>query len=225
MKTFILSILVALLGYSNTIAQDETTYGFNKGDFTISGSINYSKTNSSSEYISDIDYFSNDQNSSNLAIIPEIGYFISDHFMIGANLGYLNQHSETETISRFDQSGYIAGISGKYFFTPKKRISLFSEIATSYTKLNGDSRSFNTQVITTTGERETESFAIGLSPGINLFLNKRLSLTSRIGRIGYEKTKGNAVNQDNNSTSSFENDRFVTSIGLDNFYFGVLYRI
>lgn len=225
MKTFILSILLALLGYSNTIAQDETTYGFNKGDFTIAGSINYSKTNISSEFNSGIDSFNNEQKLSNLAIIPEIGYFISDHFMLGANLGYLNQYSESPTSFRNEESGYIAGISSKYFFTPQKRISLFSEISTSYTKLTGDSKSYNNQVLVNTEERETESLAIGLSPGINIFLNKRLSLTSKIGRIGYEKRKGNTVNLDNNSTSSFENDRFVTSIGLDSLFFGVLYRI
>ncbi|GAA0718847.1 hypothetical protein GCM10009430_17480 [Aquimarina litoralis] len=225
MKTFILSILVALLGYSNTIAQDETTYGFNKGDFTIAGSINYSKRNSSSEFNSDIDSFSNEQKSSNLAIVPEIGYFISDHFMLGANLGYLNQYSESPTSFRNEESGYIVGISSKYFFTPQKRITLFSEISTSYTKLSGDNKSYNNQVLVATGERKTESLAIGLSPGINIFLNKRLSLTSKVGRIGYEKTKGNTVSLDNNSISSFENDRFVTSIGLDSVFFGVLYRI
>lgn len=225
MKTFILSILVALLGYSNTTAQDETTYGFNKGDFTISGVFNYSLQNSEDN---SVNLFTYESKSHNFSIIPEVGYFLSNHFMTGIKLGYVNFKTEgtsnNENSLSSNGNGYTTSLFGRYYFSPQKRISLFLELDAGYSKTKSESSRISSDIDLSSSSSTIENYNITVSPGVNIFMTKNLSLTSRIGKIGYSKNKQRFIASDGD-TGINERDNFDARVSLSNFYFGVLYRI
>ncbi|WP_027395708.1 outer membrane beta-barrel protein [Aquimarina latercula] len=228
MKTTFL-LLIAALTLSTTYAQENSSFGFKKGDITISGTMSYSYQNSDS-FRNDIDgnAYRFETKGHNFSIIPEIGYFVSSHFMTGLKFGYISSKTESFDNDLYDYTskgrGYSTSLFGRYYFTPQKRVSLFIELEAGYTKNTIDSdRVFQVNDLTSYTNK-VQNYSVTAAPGINVFINKDLSLTSRIGRIGYSNIKDNFSNS-NGDTGTNKRDSIDASISLNNFYFGVLYRI
>ncbi len=229
MKTFLVLSTTLFLVSFISYAQEETQFGFEKGDFILSGTASYSNQNSDSEFIRvNDDNFITDSESNNFEITPEVGYFLSNHFMVGARIGYIKGKSKSQNSSfQFSDEnfGYVMGLVGRYYINPKSRVSIFTELEGSFTKVDIESENNNLGTPPSRNEGEQENLSLAFTPGINIFLNKNLSLTSRIGRIGYGKSKSTSVNLETNDVSRAESNNFFTSVSLDNFFFGVLYRI
>ncbi|WP_299255233.1 autotransporter domain-containing protein [uncultured Aquimarina sp.] len=225
--TFLL--LITVLTLSKTYAQKDPLFGFKKGDFTISGTMSYSYQNSDS-FVDDINgnMYQFETEGHNFSIIPEIGYFVSSSFMAGLKFGYISSKTESFDNDLYDYTskgrGYSTSLFGRYYFTPQKRVSLFIELEAGYTKNTIDSdRIFQLNDLTAS-TNEVQNYSITAAPGINIFINEDLSITSRIGRIGYTNSKDNFSNS-NRDTGTNKRDSIDASISLNNFYFGVLYRI
>lgn len=223
MRKFILIMLIAFI-HSNTIAQGEEQYGFSKGDITISGVVSYDNTDSNQITIPfEEDLQESNYKYTNLQIIPEIGYLLSDHMMVGVKAGITNQTSSNDDNYSSKTRGYKTSAFGRYYISPKKRISLFIEMDAGYGRYKSDTETSSSNFISA-NERITKEYTIQASPGINLFINKNLSLTSRVGSIGYSMSKDTFANIDGDVGSN-ERNRFNASLNMNNFFFGVLYRI
>ncbi|AXT51007.1 hypothetical protein D1818_09280 [Aquimarina sp. BL5] len=228
MKTTLLLFITAIT-LSSIYAQEDSSFGFEKGDFTISGTMNYSYQNSES-FRNNIEgeSYKFETKGHNFSIIPEIGYFISSHLMAGLKFGYISSKTENYDNDLYDFSskgkGYSTGIFGRYYFSPQKRVSLFIELNAGYQMIKTDSdRIFQVNNLTTSTDKN-ESYNMTAAPGINLFVNKNLSLTSRIGSIGYSHIK-DSFNDSDGDIGTNKRDRFNANISLSSLYFGVLYRI
>lgn len=228
MKTTLLLFITAIT-LSSIYAQEDSSFGFEKGDLTISGTMNYSYQNSES-FRNNIegDSYKFETKGHNFSIIPEIGYFISSHLMAGLKFGYISSKTENYDNDLYDFSskgkGYSTGIFGRYYFSPQKRISLFIELNAGYQMIKTDSdRIFQVNNLTTSTDKN-ESYNMTAAPGINIFINKNLSLTSRIGSIGYSHIK-DRFNDSDGDIGTNKRDRFNVNISLSSLYFGVLYRI
>ena len=223
----LLFLSISALSMLNTYAQEETPYGFQKNDIVISGTLNYSTQNSLQKYTEpNTTPIENDSKSTQLIATPEIGYFLSNNLIIGAKLGYI--HSSFKNNSSFIENksnGFTSGVYGRYYFSPKKRISIFTELGATYDHIKNKSEDTEENIAIETGSGKQKNYSLAMSPGINIFLTKNLSLTSRIGKIGYTQTKGNIHYKDEGNTNEYENSTFQASLSLDNFYFGVQYRI
>ncbi|WP_299246624.1 hypothetical protein [uncultured Aquimarina sp.] len=228
MKTTLLLFITAIT-LSNIYAQEDSSFGFTKGDFIISGTMSYSYQNSDS-FRDNIDgnMYQFGTKGHNFSIIPEIGYFVSTHFMTGLKFGYISSKTESFDNDLYYYTskgkGYSTSIFGRYYFTPQKRVSLFIELEAGYIKNTIDSdRIFQINDLTASTNK-IENYSVTAAPGINIFINKDLSLTSRIGRIGYSNIKDNFSNSQGH-TGTNKRDSIDASISLNNFYFGLLYRI
>lgn len=222
----IIFLLISVPSIFNSFAQEEASFGFNKNDIIISGTLNYSTQNSLQKFNRpNTIVHENDFKSTKFIVTPEVGYFLSDHFMIGTKLGYIHSKNKNNS-SSFEnkENGFTTGLSGRYYFSPKKRISIFTELGATYDHIINKSESTEENIVIQTNKGKRESYSVAMSPGVNIFLNKNLSLTSKIGSIGYSKSEGTSNSNDNHS-NSYKSDEFKAKIGLDNFYFGVLYRI
>ncbi len=220
-----MSLLIGSLSIFNSSAQEEIEYGFKKGDLIISGAINYSTNSSKSKF--DTNDLEQKIKSNTIAIIPEVGYFISNHFAAGARIGYLWSKSENQNSSTYTnkQDGFTTGVFGRYYINPDKRVNFFAEIASNYRKTTSESTNNDLNSLSSSGSGEQKSYSVYLTPGINIFLTQNLSLTSRIGTVGYSKSEQDYHSIEGDYRSSSENDSFTASLSLDNFYFGVLYSI
>lgn len=229
MKTTIISILTLFLMYSTSYTQEETKYGFNKSDFIVAGSISYSKGDSNSKFMSnDRQTFTSSSENKNFSLIPEVGYFLSDYFMIGTKIGYITGKSKNyngNILFENKSSGYTASLFGRYYVIPKKRISLFTELEGSYSKIDSKNSRNEFLNLPSFSENKQESYSISFAPGVNIFINQNLALTSKIGNIGYTRSKNSFIDLENNDTSNNKNSGFSASVNLDNFFFGFLYTI
>ncbi|WP_299441670.1 hypothetical protein [uncultured Aquimarina sp.] len=228
MKTTLL-LMIALAALSATYAQENKTFGFEKGDFIISGTMSYSNQNSDS-FRSNIDGSTSwsDSKGYNFNFIPEVGYFISPSFMTGIKLGYISFKNQSYSDSGFESyskgNGYSTSLFGRYYFSAQKRISLFIELDAGYSKISSDSEVRTSLSNLNIGKNDNTNYSVAASPGINLFINKNLSLTSRIGKLSYAHIKDTYSNSEGDTSVNRRNG-FNANINLNNFYFGVLYRI
>ncbi len=213
MKTTIF-LLPILLVFSITYAQEEPEYGFNKGDFFVSGTVNYNNTK----------YKSNDSITQNrFAIEPEFGYFINQNLALGTRLNFSTSRSENSRDFETKENGIGIGIFGKYFFTPQKRFSVYGEVSAMYRASEYEQKSFfEDQLEIRTSDND--SYTVAISPGVQFFVSENLALTSRIGNISYNSAENENIDPDGEKFTS-ENNQFSVNLGLDNLYFGVLYRI
>ncbi|WP_130287596.1 hypothetical protein [Aquimarina brevivitae] len=69
-------------------AQEDEAFGFQKGDFIISGSINYHTSNANSEYLNDGELNQYENKSNDLSLNPEVSYFINKNIALGLRTGY-----------------------------------------------------------------------------------------------------------------------------------------
>ena len=221
MKKIILTT-ITVLTTTVLFAQEDNPFGFNTGDFIISGAINFTDSESTSVFIN-----SNDQTRSenifksrNLSIIPEIGYFLNKSLMIGASYGYLESVNESVIGgSRNKGTGYVIGLNLRYYFTPFKRFSFFADLKGSQSKKDGEIRSSNYPSL-----YENKQIGVALSPGINVFITKNLAVMSKIGSIGYFTSESKSYSPLDNQWSQGEQHEFKASLDSSNLFFGVLYK-
>lgn len=213
-------LFTTLFTFSTTFAQEESGYGFNRGDFFVSGTMSYSNSNSK-----------NDTQSTNkrnrFVIEPELGYFIHSNIAIGTRLSVSTNTSKNSNNNnnnnKTEESGYGVGIFGKYFFTPKKRFSIYGELSAMYQNSENEQKlTFQDQI--EIRKSENNGYSIAISPGMQFFVSEKLALTSRIGSISYNSSDNENINLDGEKSTS-DTENFSINLGLDNIYFGVLYRI
>ena len=225
MKTIILTVFAvsfAMVSYSQEIEFN----GFSKGDFIISGSANFYSNKNEYASISTTDTLNSKYKNTNISIVPEIGLFLTDHFLIGLNVGYLYSKSKRENnLVENESSGYTTGITGRYYFSPKKRISFYTEISGSYSKTEGSSKYYSEDTVDASYDNTNEHFSVKLSPGVNIFINKNLAITSRIGNVGYSNSKNESRDTLNDRSYANSSKGISASLDFSSFYFGILYRI
>ncbi|WP_109851693.1 outer membrane beta-barrel protein [Aquimarina sp. AU58] len=202
--------------FSVTFAQEESSYGFNKSDFFVSGTMSYNNSKNRGD-------FGSTEKGHILIIEPEIGFFIHSNIAIGTRLSVFTNTSKNSNSNEVEESGYGVGVFGKYFFTPKKRFSIYAELSAAYRTSEREQEFTLSNNQIESRKSENKGYNIAISPGMQFFVSKRLALTSRIGSISY-----NSLDNENTDPNGgkFNSDvkNFSINLGLDNIYFGVLYR-
>ncbi len=143
--------------------------------------------------------------------------------MVGLKFRYISSKTENYDNNLYGffskGKGYNTGIFGRYHFSHQKRVSLFIELNAGYQMIKSDSdKIFQVNNLTTSTEKN-ESYNVTAAPGINIFINKDLSLTSRIGSIGYSHIKG-SFNDSDGDIGTNKRDSFNANISLSNTIYG-----
>ncbi|MBQ4822292.1 outer membrane beta-barrel protein [Aquimarina sp. MMG016] len=194
----IYSLLIILFTFSITYSQEDNNYGFEKGDFYISGAVKYSGL------ISD-QFTPNNE----LFVEPSVGYFISDNISLGVQSEFLLTNTDNYNI-------YGVGINGRYFFMPKKRFNVFTELALDYSNAK---TSFNTFKDT------TEAYSATFSTGLNYFITKNLSLFTKFEILDYSYSQTDIDRSpifQPQGQQSFDNHRI--RIGPENLHLGIMFK-
>lgn len=139
-----------------------------------------------------------DKDITNFRIEPEVGYNLNDQWALGINLGYMHSKGEiavgiiegTVKVNAFMVAPYA-----RYTYFEKGIVRLFLDGGFGFStyKLKG-------------GDNEN-GFEIGIKPGIAIKLNDRISLTSKLGFIGYR--------DDYSYSSSYNNGFGIGVFGED----------
>ncbi len=200
MKKLLFSV-AALAAFGIAQAQEETGgTGFAKNDVFVSGSLGYS-----SQKTGDI-------KTTSFNVIPRVGYFVSDNFAIGAQLGYASTERTYYTefdIAEAKTTGFELGAFARYYGSPAKSFSFFGQLSASYltakTEYEGG------------GESKVNGFGLGVAPGISYFVSDNIALEATFGALNYSTTK---PDEDNAEST----DNFDLNLNLTEVTFGIIYK-
>ena len=120
------------------------------------------------------------------SILPEIGYNLDENWAVGMTVGYgestVKVSGVKEKVKTFQISPYA-----RYTFVKFDKVNLFVDGGVAYKHENY-------------AGTKTNTFGVGLKPGVAVNLNDKLSFVAHVGFLGYENEK---VKGDDKSTNTF----------------------
>jgi len=120
-----------------------------------------------------------DKSETTFAILPEIGYNLTEDFAIGTVIGYVND--KWEGVEEMSESAFKFAPYARYTFLKSGRVSLFVDGGVDFT---------------TAKKADWTGLAVGLKPGLSVNLSDNLSFVSHLGFIGWQQL--NPDGDDNN---------------------------
>lgn len=195
MKKLLIATFVASFAFLNVNAQEDTTYGFEAGAIYISGSAAY---NTDKVFEDKQSFFS---------FMPRVGIFISDHVVIGGQVGYGFSRSESNDVEIQKINRFNAGVFGRYYNKPANQFSLFGELSVDYFSANDDLEevSFN-------------GFDITIAPGLSYFVSEHFALEATLGLLSFQTQKAD--------TDGAEARNSINSgLNFNDIAIGVIYKL
>lgn len=140
-----------------------------------------------------------DQSETTFAILPEIGYNLTEDFAIGTVIGYVND--KWEGVEGMSESAFKFAPYARYTFLKSGRVSLFVDGGVDFT---------------TASKADWTELAIGFKPGLAVSLTDNISFVSHLGFIGFDEF--NPDGDDNNTTN------FGLNLSGSNLTFGLYFN-
>lgn len=198
MKKSVLTLAaVAAFGF----AAKAQTFGFQKGDVILEGSVGVNSTDNKTTEVK----------SSSVNLSPKAGYFVTDKLAVGIEVDYgttksTNYAGSSDIYNKSNSFG--GGLFGRYYFwTPGQRFKVYGEADLDYA--NSFSESGNGTV--TVKSDKVNTFGINAGIGANFFLTPKIAIGYQFANvIGYSTSKVNksgskATNNFQLSLNNFNN--------------------
>ena len=152
-----------------------------RGSWVVSGRIGFNSMNSSwNQYNSDT---SSEGYLRSLLIAPNLQYFLTDRFLLGAGASF-----QTSTSSHSDRSNIFGvGALGRYYFLKNQRFGIFGQANANI--------SFGSNHIA-----DGTSFEAGIVPGVQYFINSRWSLEAQTHLLALGFSSSRSEMHDTNNT-------------------------
>ena len=185
MKKLVLSLIAVSALAFTTQAQTE------KGNFLLGGNVQVSTSKNDGASKSDVGF----------AVIPSVGYFVSDNFAVGTGIGY--QYNKN----------YSQGATADLGFSTQTSAFVVSPFARYYKGLNESFKFFgqlsvpmafgNTKVGDAEGDNMTKvskdnTVGVALSPGFAFFPSKNFGIELSVQGISYNDVSYKDANDNDN---------------------------
>ena len=121
------------------------------------------------------------------SILPEVGYNINDKWAVGTVIGYGESRIKIKDGGKEKVKTFQVAPYARYTFVKWEKVNLFLDGTVGYKHENA-------------AGVKTNTFGIGVKPGIAVNLNSHLSFVAHVGFLGYENEK---VKGDDKSTNTF----------------------
>lgn len=183
---FLLASSLTAIAYAQT----------SQGNMMVGGSFEF---NSTSYHATDLNNYSSFQ------ISPSFGYFISDNFAVGANLGISTSRNGIGAGKTFYTSFGLGPFARYYFFMSNEKFAFFGDADLSFAVDKTNPPSGNTS--------RGSHVRFALSPGAVYFLNEHWAAEPGIG--GLSVVSRNHENNNDDSTSfRFALSSFGSNLGV-----------
>ncbi|PCE63369.1 porin family protein [Sediminicola luteus] len=207
---FLSYFLCVFMAYAQS---EPNSFYVNKGTWELSGNMALSFADS----YTDSGQSDNDLNSFGLSLMPELGYAIADQLTLGAGIGFVYNTSKNNNGISKQEDNYrslrFAPFVKKYIRVAKP---LYFTLKGSASYETGKQEHFDNGQ--KNGENNFDNCAVGVSPGVSVFLNDRFAFQSQIGFLGYRHHKTEAPNGGKSRV-----DRFSLDFNTTQFFFGLAY--
>ena len=104
-------------------------------------------------------------------ILPEVGYNIDDTWTVGAQVGYTYSKNDGVKTTGFTIAPYLRNTFVKW-----EKVNVFCDLGLEYD-------------YTKTGSVKTNTYGVGLFPGLAVNLNDKLSFVTKVGALSYAHAK------------------------------------
>ena len=142
---------------------------------------------------------SHDGNStSTFNIKPEVGYVLDDNWGLGLAFGYGESGKNATKVKTLSVNPYV-----RYTFAKFDHVNLFLDGGFDFT--NVDSKAAG---------HKTNTFGVGVKPGVAVNLNEKLSFVSHFGFLGYQSSKPDYDGAKATNTFGFDIDATNITFGL-----------
>lgn len=198
MKKVLLSA-VALVAFTFANAQEESKgFGFSKGNVIVEGNLMLNSTNDKNTEVK----------TNNFEFNPKVGYFLSDKFAVGVELGIGSFKEKTVGTETDKNSNFDAGVFGRYYFLDLgQRFKTYAEAGLGMT-----SGKEGLAAVKYSG------FNAGASLGINYFVSESFAINFGLTDIlSYNSTKKDGaknVSEFNANVNVFDNFFTTAKFGL-----------
>jgi Outer membrane protein beta-barrel domain len=167
--------------------------GFRKGDILVSGLFGYSSKGQG------------DAKESTFGFVPSVGYFIGEKMAVGIAIGFKSTSSKPAIGDSTSNSAFLAGLFGRYYWTPKSQFSLFGQAGLEFASQSSGG-----------GNGSVTTFGLGIKPGVSYFLSNHFNIDATFGQIGFSNTSG--------SSGGPSNTNFDFGFDLTQINFGLSYK-
>jgi len=195
MKKLILAA-IAVMGFSAANAQDSGSYGFSKGNILLEGNLGFSANNDKNT----------DVKTNSFEFNPKAGYFLTDKFALGLDLGIGSDKKKVAGTDADKNSNFNVGVFGRYYFLDLgQRFKTYAEAGVG---LNTGKE----------GEAKYSGVGFGAGLGINYFVSNSFAINFGLTDIlAYDTNKykgGKAVSDFNANLNVFNNFFSTATFGL-----------
>ena len=190
MKKFLALLFFALLSSQTTFAQ------LQKGDFQLGGAINFS-TWESSNSPGDPNSFQN--SSQNFSVNPNLGYFVTDKWVLGMSFRFNNGSREvrynTPILGNtdFKNESWGTGFFARRYFPIQEKMAFFGEFQ-STVDWRTEENSIAFQQGQLTNSNSFRGFNNTLFAGLSFFPAKWVSVEASVNPIGFGMSRNTAEN-------------------------------
>jgi hypothetical protein len=155
-------------------------------------------------------------------LTPRVLYYLSDNLAVGGEIGFVMQSQKQGTASERTSVFTLAPMA-RYNLPVTERFGLFVDGRMGF-GFGGTKE--------TVGNRTEEGpsvfrFDLGVSPGMLYFLNEKIAIEARFGRLGYSAESQTETETYGNTTSTFKSSsgNFILNLKTTSLGFGFLYYI
>jgi len=224
----VLLTAAALFAFGFANAQDATTteeakpFGFSKGNIFLEGQLSF---NSNKETNSALGTTTDEVKSSEFTFTPKVGYFISDKFAVGVELGVMSGKETTTDftvvptdVTEQKMNGFGAGVFARYYFLELgQRFKTYTEFGMGFASSKTDVDGIETE--------KTNSFGAGLDLGMNYFITKRFAISFGLSNVlSFNSSKTKMPLGAESKSNEFNGDLNVFNNFFDTPTFGLVYK-
>jgi len=190
--------MVAVLAFGFANAQDSGSFGFSKGNILLEGNVGFSSTNDK-----------NTETKTNaFEFNPKAGYFLTDKFALGLELGIGSDKEEVAGTDTDKNSNFNVGVFGRYYFLDLgQRFKTYAEAGVGFA--NGKEG---------LAEAKYSGVRVGAGLGINYFVSESFAinfgLTDILSYNSFKYKDGEAVTAFNGNFNVFNNFFNTAQFGL-----------
>jgi outer membrane protein len=194
----ILTIILSLGAFASTVHAQTS-----QGSLLLGGGVSFSSTS----------YQANDDaKDSNIGVVGQVGYFVSDNFAVGGIVALSNDKVDRGATKAITKNFGIGPFARFYKFTSNDKFAFYAQ----------GSILFGTEKVDNTpgADQKSSSIDFAIAPGFAYFFNQHWAMELQLqGLVVNSSDPNKDVNDDKVTTVSFGVESFNPSVGIK-YHFG-----
>lgn len=173
MKKLISFVMVMCFAMPNLVSAQDVA---NDYKFYVGGAIGFTQN-----------FYDGNTTTSNLTLMPELGYNINDKLSVGLDLGYTrdtDKYDKGDGSVDLHKTMFIVRPYVRYAFYRNERVNIFCDGGLSYVHTNKEQYGGSGKY-----DSKSNGFEVGLYPGISYRISSRFSLVAHLGSLAYASAK------------------------------------